>query len=136
MDIVTLVKHYIPSETPAVVLPLRERKKKCEQIYKWPKRNCTMHAFSYVQDRFHGHNIPTLRFLKYFIYMYLLIKNNRRLCSKCVHMMGIYDSSHKLTKHLSRKVFFFFFFLLWPNFAGLWCLNIGLDKSVHHLILS
>jgi len=27
MDIVTLVKHSIPSETPAVVLTLRERKK-------------------------------------------------------------------------------------------------------------
>jgi hypothetical protein len=31
MDIVTLVKHYIPSETPTVVLPLR---KECEQIFK------------------------------------------------------------------------------------------------------
>jgi len=31
MDIVTLVKHYIPSETPAVVLPIR---KECEQILK------------------------------------------------------------------------------------------------------
>jgi len=31
MDIVTLVKHYIPSETPAVVLPLR---KECEHIFK------------------------------------------------------------------------------------------------------
>ena len=24
----------------------------------------------------------------------------------CTHVMGIYDSSHKLTKHLSRKFFF------------------------------
>ena len=31
MDIVTLVKHYIPSETPAVVMPLQ---KECEQIFK------------------------------------------------------------------------------------------------------
>ena len=45
MDIVTLVKHYIPSETPAVVFPIR---KECEQILKWPKRNCTMHAFSFI----------------------------------------------------------------------------------------
>jgi len=117
MDIVTLVKHYIPSETPAVVLPLR---KECEHIFKWPKRNCTIHAFSYVQDRFDGHKIPTLCFLKYFNYVYMLIKDNRRLCSKCI---PIWLESQTDKAHVPQS---FFFFILWPDFAGLWCLNIGL----------
>jgi hypothetical protein len=39
-----------------------------------------------------------------------------------------YCPSHKLTKHMTRNFFFFFFYILWPNFAGKWCFNIGLDK--------
>jgi hypothetical protein len=35
MDIVTLVKHYILSETPTVVLPIPIRKE-CEHILNWP----------------------------------------------------------------------------------------------------
>ena len=111
MDIVTLVKHSIPSETPAVVLTLRERKKiKINKIWaSLPNRNCTMHAFSYVQDRFRGHKIPTLRFLKYFIYMYLLIKNNRRLCSKCVPIWWAYMTQVTNWQSTCPAKFFFFF---------------------------
>ena len=52
-------------------------------------------------------------------------------CSKC---LSLWFESQTDQAHVPQSIFYFllffflFFFILWPNFAGKWCFNIGLDK--------
>jgi hypothetical protein len=69
------------------------------------------------------------RYIPFYILKFICIAV---FCSKC---LPLWLESQTDQAHVPQSFFFFFFIILWPNFAGKWCFNIGLDKQVHHLIL-
>jgi hypothetical protein len=51
------------------------------------------------------HKITTLHFLLHFIHVYLLIKDNRRMCSNCMPVPLWLASQIQQTKHMSHMLF-------------------------------